>query len=153
MKAALQNILKGEVVIVGVGNVLKGDDAFGPELIKRIQNKIPAVCIDAGTAPENHTKRIVQQKPDTILLVDVAHLDSAPGTVALLEKEDIIKSGFTTHDISPRMFMDYLASQTQAHIVLLGIQPKNLSLGDDMSESVKKKLDEIETLMRGVLHA
>ncbi len=139
----LKDILKGKVVIVGIGNVLKGDDGFGPALIERLNGKMNALCIDAGTAPENYTGKIVKAEPDTILLVDAAHLDLEPGRYRILKPDEILKSGFTTHDMSPRMFMEYIGSRTKAAIYMLGIQPEKISLGDEMSETVKKTLDEI----------
>ena len=132
MKTIFMYILKGKVVIVGIGNIMKGDDGFGPELIKRLKGKIKAVCIDAGPAPENYTKTIAKESPDTILLVDAADLHLPSGRYEILKREDILKSGFTTHDISPRMFIEYLESQTGAKIFLLGVQPQNISLGDEL---------------------
>ena len=39
---------KGKVVIVGIGNLLRGDDGFGPALIERLSGNVEARCIDAG---------------------------------------------------------------------------------------------------------
>ena len=148
-----QNIFKGKTVIVGIGNIIKGDDGFGPALIKKLDGKIKAVCIDAGLTPENYAGRITKQNPDTILLVDAVHLDLPGGRYEILKPEDILKSGFTTHDISPRMFIEYLESQTRARIFLLGVQPQNISLGDEMSDSVKMALEEIESLIKETINA
>ena len=138
-----EKILKGKVVLVGIGNPLRGDDAFGPKLVERLTGKVRAVCIDAGTAPESYTGKIVKEKPDTIVLADAVHLDKAPGEYAFLGKAEILKSGFTTHDMSPSLFIEYLESQTRADIYLLGVQPQTLSMGADMSEPVKQTLERL----------
>ena len=143
-----QNIFRGKVVIVGIGNIMKGDDGFGPALIKRLDGEIKTVCIDTGSTPENYTGAIAKQNPDTILLVDAVHLDLAPGQYEILNPKDILKSGFTTHDVSPRMFIEYLESRTRARIFLLGVQPRNISLGDEMSDGVKRALEEISELIK-----
>jgi hydrogenase 3 maturation protease len=148
-----EEILKGKVVLVGIGNPLRGDDAFGPRLIERLTGKVRAVCIDAGTAPESYTGKIVKEKPDTIVLVDVVHLNQSPGDYALLGKAEIIKSGFTTHDMSPSLFIEYLESQTQADIYLLGVQPQTLAMGAEMSEPVKRALDKLTADLLKSLHA
>jgi hypothetical protein len=36
MKNIFKNILKGKVVILGIGNTLRRDDGFGPALIERL---------------------------------------------------------------------------------------------------------------------
>jgi len=143
-----KNIFKGKVVIVGIGNTLLGDDGFGPALIERLKGKVKAVCLDAGSAPENFTGRIAKEKPDTILIVDALHLGLSPGEYEILKKDDILNCGFSTHDISPHMFIEYLENQTRAGIYMLGIQPKNLSFGEEISDSVKNTLAEITDLIK-----
>ncbi|OGW74733.1 MAG: hypothetical protein A2Z72_07980 [Omnitrophica bacterium RBG_13_46_9] len=142
-----KDILKGKVVIVGIGNKMRGDDGFGPALVGEIEGSVKAVCIDAGNSPENYTGKIANENPDTVLLVDAVHLDLKPGEYEILKSSEIEKSGFTTHDISPRMFIEYLKNRTGADIYMLGIQPENISLGARMSPSVKKTLSEISELI------
>ena len=143
-----KNILRGKVVIVGVGDTLRGDDGFGPALIARLKGMVKAVCLGAGSAPENFTDKIVKEKPDTILIVDALHLGLPPGEYEILKKDDIVDCGFSTHDISPRMFIEYLENQTKASIYMLGVQPKNLSFGQEISDSVKNTLAEITDLIK-----
>ncbi|MCB4756186.1 MAG: hydrogenase 3 maturation endopeptidase HyCI [Elusimicrobia bacterium] len=151
MKNHLKDILKGKVVIVGVGNPLRGDDAFGPALVERLQGKVRAACIDAGTALESYAGKISKEQPDTVLIADAVHLGRPPGRFEILGKTGIVKSGFTTHDISPRMFIEYLENQTKAEIYLLGVQPFNIDMGAEMSAPVKKTLENIEqTIMEAI---
>ena len=133
---------------MGVGNTLRGDDGFGPALIARLKGMVKAVCLGAGSAPENFTDKIVKEKPDTILIVDALHLGLPPGEYEILKKDDIVDCGFSTHDISPRMFIEYLENQTKASIYMLGVQPKNLSFGQEISDSVKNTLAEITDLIK-----
>ena len=144
----LKDLFKKKLVIVGIGNILKGDDGFGPCLIERLNGKVKAKCIDAGTSPENQTGAIKKEKPEAILIVDAAYLGSEPGEYKVLKKADIVKSGFTTHDLSPGMFIEYMESQTKADVYMLGVEPKGISFGSEMSANVKKALDEIEALIK-----
>jgi len=148
---------------VGIGNTLRGDDGFGPALIERLnqpqraesglKRKIKAVCLDAGSAPENFTGKIVKEKPDTILIVDALHLGLSPGEYEILKKDEIAKSGFSTHNISLHMFIEYLENQTKADIYLLGVQPKNISFGEEISDSVKKTLEGILKIVTEISNA
>lgn len=152
MNTSWIDILKGKVVLVGVGNPLRGDDGFGPRLVERLRGHVRAVCLDVGAAPENYTGKIAKEDPETILLLDAVHLNRTPGEYALLEKADILSSGFTTHDISPRLFIEYLETQTRAKIYLLGVQPKDLSLDGEMSDPVSRAVDELALQIRQALH-
>ena len=145
--------MKGKVVIVGVGNTLRGDDGFGPALIARLKGKIKASCIDAGSAPENYTRDIVQEQPNTILIADALHLGKRSGEFEILQKNDIAKCGLSTHDISPNMLIEYLEHETAADIYLLGVQPKDLSFGREISDEVKSALLKIAQLMQEVNNA
>lgn len=147
MENIFTSILKGKVVIVGIGNIIRGDDGFGPALIEKLKNTAGVVCLDAGTAPENYLGKIVGENPDTILIVDAVCLDKNPGEYEILRGNDIEKYGFTTHDISPKMFIEYLQSQTKANIYMLGIQPENVSFGQGLSEKIKKAAEEIANLI------
>jgi len=147
MKDVFKDILKGKVVVVGVGNPIKGDDGFVPALIERIKDKTSMVCIDAGSTPESYAGKIIKERPDTILIVDAVHLGVSAGEYDILKSSEIEKSGFTTHDISPRMFLDYLERETGSNIYMLGVQPENISFGAEMTESVEKTLREIARLI------
>ncbi|MFH1772381.1 MAG: hydrogenase 3 maturation endopeptidase HyCI [Candidatus Omnitrophota bacterium] len=137
----LKEILKGKVVIAGIGNILRGDDGFGPLFVNSLKNTSDFICIDCGTAPENYIGKVIKEKPDTVLLVDAVHLNAACGSYELLKKEDILPSGFTTHDLSPNMLIEILEKETNAVIYLLGIQPKNVTFGSEISEEVKNSLN------------
>lgn len=146
-------IMQGKTVLVGIGNPLRGDDGFGPALIGRLQGKVKLICIDAGNSPENYLGRIIKEEPDTVLLVDVAHLDLEPGQYQILQPPEIMKCGLTTHDMSSRMLIDFLENETQANIFMLAVQPKNISLGEEMSECLGRTLDKIEILIQEGIHA
>lgn len=148
MGNTFHRLMRGNTIIVGIGNPLRGDDGFGPALIQRLQGKVRSTCIDAGSAPENYAGRIVKGNPDTILLVDVTYLGLEPGQYRILETADIAKCGLTTHDMSSRMLIEFLEDQTHADIFMLGVQPQNVSLGAAMSERLVETLDEIETLVQ-----
>lgn len=148
MEDRLLSILKGKVVILGIGNPLRGDDGFGPFLIELIRDKVSAVCIDAGAAPENYIGKIIKETPDTVLIVDAVHLGLPAGEFQILEKSGILKSGLTTHDLSPRMFMDQLEQGVRARIYMLGVQPQSVRLGEEMSGPVKKTAERLAEQIR-----
>jgi len=153
MQTNLKDILKGKIVIIGIGNIIRGDDGFGPILIEKIKDSVKVMCLDAGIAPENYLGKIAKENPDTLLIVDAVHLGKNPGEYEILRQEDIVKCGFTTHDISPVMFMEYLTNQTKANIYMLGVQPQDVGLGLEMSEKLKVILDEVSGKILEVVNA
>ncbi len=132
------------MVILGIGNPLRGDDGFGPALIERLQGRVKAVCLDGGSAPEVYAGKIVKERPDTILIVDALHLGRRPGEYEVLRKDEIARMGFSTHDISPNMLLDYLQIETGAGIYMLGVQPESIRFGLELSEPLRKTLKKLE---------
>ena len=147
MKNPFQAIFKGKVVIVGIGNPLRGDDGLGVELIRSLKEKLKAICIEAGISLERYAGKIIKEKPEAILLIDAVHLSCVPGKYEILKKEGILNSGFSTHDLSPKMFIEYLEKNTSADIYLLGVQPKSVSFGEGLSPQVEVTLKELERLI------
>ncbi|MBN2120623.1 MAG: hydrogenase maturation peptidase HycI [Candidatus Omnitrophica bacterium] len=153
MDNIFKDILKGKIVIIGIGNILKADDGLGPSLVNRLKAGLSAVCIDAGSAPENFTGKILKENPDTVLIVDAVDLGRSPGEFALLEKKEILNCGFTTHDISCNMFIGYLEARTQAKIYMLGIQPEKVNFSEGLSLSAEKAIAKLEELIREAFYA
>jgi len=140
-------------MILGIGNPLRGDDGFGPALVARLQGNPFVRCFDVGTAPENYLGKIVKENPDTVLLVDAVHLEQSAGTIAILAKDEIVKSGFTTHDLSPTLFIEYLEQNTQAKIFLLGVQPRTIAFGEEFSTPVLQAIGMVEKMILEALDA
>jgi hydrogenase 3 maturation protease len=140
-------LLRGRTVILGVGNVLRGDDGLGPEVVKRLGRIDGCLCIDAGQVPENYFGKIVGENPDTVLIIDAVQLFEEPGAYRLLDEEQILQTGFSTHTISPGVFMKQLAGEIGGRIVLLGVQPRSIDLGEGLSEQVERSVRELVSLI------
>lgn len=147
LKDRLTSVLKGKVVYLGIGNVLRGDDGIGPELVARLSEK--GVCtVDAGTVPENYIRPVARLDPDTVVIVDAVHLEREPGAVELLDRNQIMGStGFTTHSLSPVMFMERLEEETGARVVMLAIQPGTIEFGAPLSPAVARLLSTLPDLL------
>ena len=149
MISGIKERIKGKVAIVGIGNILRGDDGLGPKLIEAVRaEKIKASLFDCGTAPENYAIPILGTSADTIIFVDAADLGQAPGAIKVLDLNEISTVSFSTHSPSPRLFIDLLKTgKDDLNIFFISIQPKKTALGEGLSEEVRLSLD----LLKGVL--
>ncbi|MBU3912444.1 MAG: hydrogenase 3 maturation endopeptidase HyCI [Candidatus Omnitrophica bacterium] len=139
----LKAILKGKVVILCLGNPGRGDDGAGSAIASAIKGKTDCEVIDAGVTPENYTGVIIKLKPDTILIIDTVLFEGRPGEVRLFSGEDLRSGKISTHDVSPKLLIEYLRSSTNAKIYILGIRPKSNKLGETLSDEVKEAVDKI----------
>ncbi len=132
-------------VILGVGNVLKGDDGVGPLLCERLAGQVSAQIIDAGTVPENYLRPIVKARCENLLIVDAVDVGGSPGQVRLLEPDRMGDFAFSTHSLSLHLFLDLLGHEINVRCRLLGIQPGHTQLGRPISAGVR---EAVETLAR-----
>ena len=137
--------LTGKVVILGIGNTLRGDDAVGSVLATRLKDKISYIVYDAGTSPENYLGKIIKDKPDNIVIVDAVDFGGKPGEFRELEAEEVETTNlFSTHNASISLTINYLQSNLKVDIIILVIQPKTITFGQDMSEEVTQALNILE---------
>jgi len=146
LKGDLKKILNGKVVILGIGNPLKGDDAVGTELVDRIKNLSNFDCIKCEIHPENYTQEIISKKPDTLIIIDAVSINGNPGDVVLLEPKQLKDECFDSHRIPVSILIKYLKNYIKDNIYILGIQPKIISYGNYLSKEVSESIDILEKI-------
>jgi len=134
----LKSILKSPVVIVCVGNSLKGDDGAGPAVYQKIRDRISASVFDAGTVPENYIQRIARLAPRTVLVIDAADSNAAAGDIRLFRSSAIQPMAISTHVLSLQMFTELIERECGAEIYLLGIQPEAMTIGEGLTAAVER---------------
>jgi hydrogenase 3 maturation protease len=143
----LDKLRGSRTVIVGVGNVLKGDDGAGPLLCQKLHGKINAELIDAGSAPENFLSPIIKKAPQNLLIIDAVDFASQPGTLKIFMPEQIDSFAFSTHVLSPHLFADLLRKSIDINVYIIGVQPQQMALGLPISDAVEKAIDRLAELL------
>ena len=147
MLESLSNILNGKVMILGVGNTLRGDDSAGPLLIGQLKGKVGVALLDCGEVPENFLGKIAENQPDSILIIDAVNLGMSPGTVAILEWDKLEGISLSTHHASLQLFINCVKADTKGNVLVLGIQPKSTDFGSEMSDEVKETLSILQHII------
>lgn len=151
LQEQLATRIHGSVVIMGIGNPRRGDDAAGSLVARQISDVPGALAIDAQDVPEDYLGLVVRQRPDTVILIDSVDLDSAPGSIALLDKDHMAGYWPSTHRAPMCLLMDYLQQETQARIFVIGIQPRQTNFLRPMSEEVSSSVVLIADILNRVL--
>lgn len=145
-------------VILGIGNRLGGDDAGGPCLVDRLnQRKHEAktshaaeiTAIDAGTAPESYTSVIRRHQPDLLILVDAADMGLPPGALRTIPSDKISVLSLSTHHMPLSMFISYVGGFC-GKVLLIGVQPERTETGGRISKAVRTSVIELaEAILEG----
>jgi hydrogenase 3 maturation protease len=147
----LRERLKGRVLLVGIGNSMRGDDGIGPKIIQLLDGKVKAELMDVGEVPESYTDRIIAVQADTIVLIDAADFGATPGDLAIMDPKDFTGCAVSTHRMPLLVFFRYLQANTHADMFALGIQAAEIGLGESMSPAVARSVQFLAEFLEEVL--
>jgi hydrogenase maturation protease len=143
------------ILVAGIGNLFKGDDAFGTEVAQRLLRRpIPGgvKVVDFGIRSLDLTYALLDGY-EAAVLIDTAQRGHAPGTVSVIEPdrptegrpapEDLM---LEPHDLDPAKVLRLIAALggTCPRIVIVACEP--LTFGDEdgvmgLSEPVAAAVD------------
>ena len=133
-------------ILMGIGNVLKGDDGIGCYIAKNFKEK-NWLGLDCSTAPENFTSVIRKNKPSLLVIVDAADMDIDAGGFRIVSEEKIENIGISTHNMPLSFLINYLKDSAN-RIIFICIQPKTVSESEEISDELKKSAEQIIKILR-----
>jgi len=144
--------MKENIVIIGVGNIIRGDDAAGVIVAENLKKKIKRKdikIINAEETPENWAGKVEKISPETLIIIDVVDFNSFPGDVKIFSIDEIEETTFTTHNFSLPFLFGNLKEKTE--ILIIGIQPGKINIKEGISEKVKKGMEKAEVMIESIL--
>ncbi|MDE5832824.1 MAG: hydrogenase maturation protease [Desulfovibrio sp.] len=138
------------VVVIGLGNILCGDDAFGVCLAEKLYEKYdfpPNVDIVDGGA-QGQTLYQYVERADKLLIFDAVDFGLSPASIIRRERAEIPlwlgAKKITAHQNS---FAEILAladlkNVAPAQCVLIGVQATDTTFGTVISQAVDAKIPE-----------
>ncbi|MFA7291652.1 MAG: HyaD/HybD family hydrogenase maturation endopeptidase [Rhodocyclaceae bacterium] len=139
-----------KIVVLGVGNTLLEDEAIGVRAVELLQQRYqlpPEVqVIDGGTAGMELLEPL--EDCDKLIIIDCVRVGKPPATV-ILRVDDEVPAFFRTK-ISPHQIgvSDVLAAlilreRFPKHLALIGIQPKSLECGTELTPEIAATLPQV----------
>jgi hydrogenase maturation protease len=138
------------VLVLGLGNVLLGDDGLGAAAVSRIERNYripPGVSLeDGGTLGLSLLGLLAES--DRVILVDAVLTGSPPGTLVRIDGEDVmdaVRERLSPHQVGVADLLDAarLIGRYPSTVTLLGLVPEFIDLSVVRSSSVEAKLDEL----------
>ncbi len=156
-EAELNDFLSGfnKLIVLGVGNELKSDDGVGPFIINKLLDENiendNLMFINAETVPENFTGKIRKENPSHVVIVDACLMGADPGQIKIVDKDDFINIGISTHSMSLSYFVKYLQQDNDFEIIFVGIEPETMDWGENPTASVEKTANEFIEILKGIV--
>lgn len=135
-------------VVIGVGSPLMGDDGLGLVALERLRDGWvldPAVeLLDGGTWGMNLLPFI--EDADRLLLLDAVHAGVEPGTVLVLERDDLpryfaLKLSPHQLDLKDVLALAELRGTLPEQTVCVGVQPERIVCSTALSDVVAASVD------------
>ncbi|MFP4202184.1 MAG: hydrogenase maturation protease [Candidatus Acetothermia bacterium] len=143
----------GKLGVLGIGNTLKGDDGIGPVLVNRLKEKgIPddVEVHEVGTSGMNILHYL--KDLDSAVIVDALRSEGEPGDSIFFSPDDVEEDieVRSTHDANLLEAIELSATigERPEEIVIMGIIPEDISIRDELSESLQDRLPELEEKLR-----
>jgi len=149
--------VKKRVLILGVGNVLFGDDGFGPAvadyLLKncKIPDDVYVMDVGIGAGDVLFNIALSQEKPEKIIVLDAVDVKRKPGEIFELSIDELPANkitDFSTHLFPSTNLLKELRDQMNIDIVILACQAERMpdAVSPGLSNSVKKALPKAAEL-------
>ena len=136
------------IVVIGVGNLLLKDEGIGIHTVKALQEiRLPrdVSIIDGGTAPDLIA---YTEAGDKLIIIDAAKAGGEPGTIYRFHPQDLApESGeiISMHElgVAQNLRLLSLIGNEPGEIVIIGIEPKEIDWGTELSAELQQKMPQI----------
>jgi hydrogenase maturation protease len=152
-----------DVVVIGCGNLLRGDDAVGPMLIRRLwEQGVPddgVLLVDGGTAGMDVAFKMRGARK--VVIVDASSTGAAPGTVYQVPADELESlpplDGLHSHSFRWDHALSFgrwlLADDYPADITVFLIEAASVEFGAELTPAVAEAMELVAGRVRRVWEA
>ena len=144
---------KSRVLVIGVGNDYRHDDAAGLIVARRLREKNLQHITVREMSGEGAALISAWQGADCVIIVDAVQSGAAPGTIFRFEahREPIPTNFFcySTHAFGVAEAIETARSlgQLPQSLIIYGIEGKDFSVGEGLSPEVQRAAEEVAQLI------
>ncbi|MFO0939606.1 MAG: hydrogenase maturation protease [Pirellulales bacterium] len=137
-------------LIIGCGNLLRGDDAIGPVLIRRLwQRGLPPGCLCADGGTGGMDVAFQMRNIPHVILVDASKTNSPPGSIFEIPGEEVEQlpplTGINTHSFRWDHALAFgrwlLKDDYPERITVYLIEGERFEIGEQLSDTADRAVD------------
>lgn len=151
----------GRVAVLGIGNILLGDDGAGVVVAESLRDEMDARgidVIDGGTL--SHSLLPIIEDCEALVAIDAGELHAPPGTVkvfdgAAMDEYLLKRRSGTVHEVGLADLLDMarLRDALPGQRALVAIQPGCIGWGSELSPELGQGASAAREAVRGLLEA
>lgn len=141
------------IVVIGVGNPYRGDDAVGRLVARRLMESPPPGVTVLEESGEGAALMEAWEEADAVILVDAVQSGGAPGAIHRFDAQaQSIPSQFfhySTHAFSVAESVELARAldQLPPQLIVYGIEGVDFSSGETLTPAVAAAMDEVMKLI------
>ncbi len=144
-----------KILIAGLGNILLRDDGVGVHVIRELgKDPQPGVlAVEVGTAVLDALHLF--EWADRILAIDAMQAGGSAGTIYSLRVSDVEERSpqASLHELSLLAALRFLPSPGKPEIIILGVEPKVIHYGLELSPQVGAALPAVIQRVKEQVHS
>jgi len=156
----MEDLFSKRILVLGCGNLLFGDDAFGPLVANRLNKEgVPqdVAVIDAGTGVRDvlFDLLLLEKKPEKVIVIDAVDINRRKGEVFLLDLDAVpaVKTDdFSLHQVPTSNMLKELRDRCGVEVTVVGCQPDFIpaEIRMEVSENVRSAIGGAADLVRSL---
>ena len=146
------------ILIIGVGNAYRGDDAIGLRVAQDIKKKSPDYVNVIEQSGEGISLMDSWKDSDAVILIDAVHSGAQPGTIHRFDVHtQTIPTKFfhySTHafGVAEAIELARTLKQLPQNLIVYGIEGKCFDAGIGLSLEVEKAIGEVVIRVKQDIH-
>jgi len=152
------------ILIAGIGNIFLGDDAFGVEVLRELTTldwPDDVHVKDFGIRGFDLAYALMDEKYETVIMVDALPRGEAPGSIYVIEPElkaidDAGETTLETHGMNPMKVLELVRAMGGSfhRILIVGCEPESfgeeegrMGLSPCVQAAVPAAVETVQTLV------
>ena len=148
LRAFLNSVGGDRLVLLGVGNPIKGDDSVGLFIAGRLRGLLgssPRLSVQTAAAHPESALSKVDLESSRLLIFDAVEAGGPAGSIVMANVGETQYGFFATHNF-PLRLMPSIAGHYEK-VSVLGVEPGGLGIGESLTPVVR---DSAETVVSEV---
>ena len=143
----------GKILVLGLGNLLMGDEGIGIHVIKKLMEiKLPKniEVVDGGTAAFDLMPYL--KAAQKLIIVDAVQTGGKEGAIYRLRPEDLSPGSGKTLSLHQITLQEVLEAahllDIKPEVIIIGIEPKQIGCGDELSQELKEVIPAVTRIIK-----
>jgi hydrogenase maturation protease len=154
--------MSSRVVVIGIGNRFRRDDAFGPQVLDRVAPHLPQDASAQESDGEPGRLIDVWAGAELAVVIEAVRRGSAAGTISDIvvdggvedwPRQDTTEYGSHSLGIAHAIALGRAVGRLPRRLRIVGVEPADLGYGDGLSDPVQASVDRAARLVLDCVRA